>query len=301
MRAAAALVIVLVWKTPLQAHDGPHAAAAAGPSGWDAAALVVLGLAGALYAIGARRLAGRGARVRQIERVAFWTGWVALVAAVAPPLDRAAAAMFSMHMAQHELLMVVGAPLVIVGRPIVPWLWALPARLRPMAGSGLQQRPVSRAWRWATTPVVAWALHGLVIWIWHLPMFYEAAVQSEAIHAFQHATFVGTAVLFWWGLVYGRYGRVAYGASVLYVFTTMVHTGLLGAAFALSTQPFYGIYQERAAAAGVDPISDQQLAGLIMWIPAGVVLTLCGLALLLAWISEAERRTRTGPSRLERP
>ena len=80
------------------------------------------------------------------------------------------------------------------------------------------------------------------------------------------------------------------GASVLYVFTTMVHTGVLGAAFALSTRPFYSPCQERAALAGVDPVTDQQLAGLFMWIPAGVVLMVCGLALLVAWLAEAERR-----------
>jgi len=138
--------------------------------------------------------------------------------------------------------------------------------------------------------VAAWALHGVTVWVWHLPGFYEAAVQHEGLHAFQHATFVGTAVLFWWGLVYGRYGRAAYGASVLFVFTTMIHTGVLGALFALSSAPFYPLYQQRAAVMGVDPVVDQQLAGLYMWIPAGLVLTICGLALLMAWISEADRR-----------
>src|SRR5690606_11862262 len=118
--------------------------------------------------------------------------------------------------------------------PIVPWLWALPDRLRPAAAAGLQQRAVGGTWRRLTAPVVAWGLHGATIWAWHVPAFYEAAVRHEGIHAVQHATFVGTAVLFWWGLVYGRYGRAAYGASVLFVFTTMVHTGLLGALFVLS-------------------------------------------------------------------
>ncbi len=289
MRVISGVGIVLGWGVALRAHEGPHAAAG-GPSGWDAAVLVLLGIGALLYAMGSWRLAQRGARVRTIERVAFWTGWATLVAAVAPPLDRAAAALFSAHMAQHELLILIGAPLLIVGRPIVPWLWALPARMRPLAGSGLQQPAVSRLWRMLTTPVAAWALHGLTIWVWHVPAFYEAAVENEGLHAFQHATFVGTAVLFWWGLVYGRYGRAAYGASVLFVFTTMIHTGLLGALFALSNAPFYAVYRDRAAMAGVDPVIDQQLAGLYMWIPAGVVLTLCGLALLMAWISEAERR-----------
>jgi cytochrome c oxidase assembly factor CtaG len=211
---------------------------------------------------------------------------------VAPPLDRAAAATFSAHMIQHELLMLVGAPLLIVGRPIVPWLWALPGSVRSGARGAWPIRAATGAWRWLTVPFVAWALHGLVVWVWHAPGLYERAVENEGVHALQHATFVATSVLFWWGLVYGRYGRAAYGASALYVFTTMVHTGVLGAMFALSQTPFYRVYQDRAAAAGVDAVTDQQLAGLYMWVPAGLILTVFGLALFVAWLAEAERRQR---------
>jgi putative membrane protein len=273
----------------VSAHDDPNLVSAV--SGWDGAALIGLAIGGVLYAIGSARLARRGVRVRAIERVCFWIGWSVLVAAVSPPLDGAAARTFSAHMAQHELLMLVGAPLMIVGRPIVPWLWALPLPARLTARGGLQHGFTMSGWRLATLPVVAWALHGGAIWTWHLPPLYEAAVRNEAIHAAQHATFVGTAVLFWWGLVYGRYGRAAYGASALYVFTTMAHTGILGALFALSTSPFYPLYAERARAAGLDAAADQQLAGLVMWIPAGVILTIFGLALVVAWISESERRS----------
>ena len=226
-----------------------------------------------------------------MEPVAFWAGWIALVAAVAPPIDSAAAVMFSAHMAQHELLMLVGAPLMIVGRPILRWLWAVPDVMRPSAGAFLNGAAIASVWRWLTTPLIAWGLHGLAIWVWHLPVLYEAAIRHEGLHAFQHATFVGTAVLFWWGLVYGRYGRAAYGASALYVFVTSVHTGILGAMFTLSNAPYYALYAARAPQAGVDALADQQLAGLYMWIPAGAVLTLFGLALVVAWVSESERRT----------
>lgn len=265
-------------------------------SGWDIVVLVLLGGLGLLHALGSWRLARRKASLRLVERVGFWVGWMAMVAAVAPPLDAAAAQRFSMHMIQHELLMLVGAPLMVVGRPIVPWLWALPAGLRAAVASALQGRVGASLWRWLTFPLVAWALHGFTLWVWHLPALYEAAVHHEGIHAFQHATFVATAVFFWWGLVYGRYGRVAYGASVLYVFTTMVHSGILGALFTLSTRPFYGVYQDRAEALAIDPTHDQQLAGLYMWIPASVVLMIFGLALALAWLSEAERRSGVHPT-----
>lgn len=147
------------------------------------------------------------------------------------------------------------------------------------------------AWRALTAPLVAWALHGLVVWLWHVPTLYEAAVRDEAVHALQHATFVGTAALFWSGLIYGHYGRAGYGASVFYVFTTLVHTGLLGAVFTLAPAPLYPHY----AARSLDPLGDQQVAGLVMWVPAGLVLTLTGLALFAAWLGDAGRRAARAP------
>jgi putative membrane protein len=114
--------------------------------------------------------------------------------------------------------------------------------------------------------------------------------------------FMGTAVLFWWGLIYGRYGRAAYGASVLFVFVTAIHTGVLGALFTFSRWPLYPLYEQRAHAHGVDPIADQQLAGVIMWVPAGVVLMLFGLGLFMAWLSESERRVAaTGEQTVWKP
>ncbi len=289
MRIVIAFAVVLSRSQVARAHDEASTFTST-PSAWDLAVLLTLVLGGVLYAIGSARLRRRGARVRRAERVAFWAGWGAIVGAVAPPMDAAASAAFSAHMAQHELLMLFGAPLMIVGRPIVPWLWALPARLRPAAAVGLQGRAISRFWRWLTLPIFASIAHGGVVWIWHAPVLYEAALGSEAVHAFQHFTFVATAVLFWWGLVYGTYGRAAYGASALFVFITMVHTGLLGALFALSTSPYYRVYEQRAAGTGIDPATDQQLAGLYMWVPSGIVLTAFGLALVVAWLSEADRR-----------
>jgi putative membrane protein len=288
-RLALGVVVAAVQVLTLSAHEASGTIASS-PSTWDASVMVLLALAAMMYLLGTLRLHRRGARVRTVERAAFWVGWVAMFVAVAPPMDAASAASFSSHMAQHELLMLIGAPLMIAGRPILPWLWALPDRVRPAAAAGLQNRGLSSLWRWLTLPALAWAVHGAVVWLWHVPVFYEAALRSEAVHAMQHATFVGTAVLFWWGLIYGRYGRAAYGASALFVFITMVHTGALGALFALSTSPYYPLYRERAAAAGIDPVVDQQIAGLYMWIPSGIVLTVFGLALMLAWLSESERR-----------
>jgi putative membrane protein len=263
---------------------------------WDIATLLLLGSVGALYYRGLVRLGDRDVVRPWYETAAFAGGWLALVAAVLPPLDSYAIRLFSVHMAQHELMMLVGAPLVTIGRPVPICLWGVPDRWRPAAAAVFQGRWMLGGWRVLTVPVVAWALHGLTIWIWHLPALYDAAVASEGIHALQHAMFVGTAVFFWYGLAYGRYGRLGYGAGVFYVFTTLVHSGILGALLTFASTPLYPIYQAPAAVLGIDPVADQQVAGLVMWVPAGIVLTLLGLALFAAWLGEAERRSMPTPA-----
>jgi len=265
-----------------------HVLVASTMSPWDLLAVTLLVSAGVLYAAGQQRMLARGAVTRRVERYAFWTGWAVMLAAVLPPLDSIVTERFAAHMLQHEMLMLVGVPLMIAGRPLATWMWGLPDHARPAAARVLQGRPAGATWRFLTAPVVAWALHGIAVWVWHIPQLYEGAVRNEAVHALEHAMFVGTSVLFWWGLVYGRYGRAGYGASVFWVFTTVVHTGILGAVFTIAPAPLYSVYAERAP----DPLADQQLAGLVMWVPAGLVLTLTGIALFAAWLGEAERRTR---------
>jgi len=194
-------------------------------------------------------------------------------------------------MIQHELMMLVGAPLLMLGRPLQRCTAGLPDGLRPPVLRVLQGHAAAATWRVLTAPLCAWALHALAIWVWHMPALYDAAVGNEGIHTLQHAMFVGTSALFWWGMLYGRYGRAGYGAAVFYVFLTVVHTGVLGAMVTFARTPLYPIYQASAAAHGIDPLVDQQRAGLLMWIPAGLVMTMLGLALFAAWLGESERRT----------
>jgi putative membrane protein len=292
MRIALALLTAWVFTASLSAHgvieelNRPRAL-----SPWDLAALTILGMAALLYARGSIRMARRHATHPFRERLCFWSGWGALIASILPPLDALALEEFSVHMAQHELMMLVGAPLLIAGRPLSVCLWGLDAGVRQRVAAVLQSAPAGSTWRLLTAPVVAWALHGVVIWIWHAPVLYEWAVHNESVHAAQHAMFIATSALFWWGLIYGRYGRAGYGAAVFYVFTTAVHTGILGALLTFAGSPIYPSYVSTSLARGADPLQDQQVAGLVMWVPAGIVLTLMGLALFLAWMGESERRT----------
>jgi len=250
---------------------------------------------GALYAAGVSRLwarAGRGCGVRRWQIGAFAAGWMALVVALLSPVAAISDVLFSVHMTQHEILILVAAPLLVVGRPIVPFLWALSPRCRVRLGTWSQNRYWSAVWKTLTGPLVVWLLHGAALWVWHLPALYQAALGNAAIHALEHTCFLVTACLFWWALIHGRYGRVGYGAAVVFVFATAVHSEALGALLTFAPRVWYPLYAMRSSAAGSDALEDQQLAGLIMWIPFGVIFLMLGLGLFAAWLGEAERRAK---------
>ncbi len=272
---------------------------------WDPFIVAVLSIAGALYARGALRLwraRGAGHGVSRGRAASYLAGLAVLALALLSPLDQVSDVLFSAHMAQHELLMLIAAPLIVIGRPLVPMLWALPRRARVRAARALQKGPVAGAWRLVTAPAIALLLHALVRWIWHLPAAFDAALAHDWIHQIQHITFFASAVLFWWSLLHGRYGRAGYGIAVAFVFFTALHSGLLAALISLSDRPWYAAHELRTHAWGIDAVSDQQRAGLLMWVPAGALMTATGLALLAAWLGESERRiARSQHPGLNRP
>jgi putative membrane protein len=279
---------------PLAAHDGRPPAPHDLWTSWsaDPGVVAALLLAGWLYARGARRVPrGAGAAERrQLRSAAFAAGWVAAAVALLSPLDALGSALFTAHMAQHVLLMQVAAPLLVLGAPLAPMLRALPRPWRRAAGRWTRARPVRGAAGWLGRPVNAWVLHAAAIWAWHLPFLYDAGVRSDAVHAAQHATFAGSALAFWWAAARpDARGRAGRGVAVLGVFATAMHTAILGALLAFSPTLWYEAHAATTRAWGLTPLEDQQLAGLVMWVPAGFVYVAAGLGLLHAWLRAAER------------
>jgi putative membrane protein len=117
-------------------------------------------------------------------------------------------------------------------------------------------------------------------------VLYQETLASDAVHSMQHLSFLGTGLLFWWALLAGREGRLGRPAAVLYLFTTSLHTTLLGALLAFSSTVWYPLYQSRTAPWGMTPLEDQQLAGLIMWVPAGLAYLIAALAVAASWLEE---------------
>jgi putative membrane protein len=277
MRIAALLALLLLLRAgPASAHGGSLPVQ---PSGlwrawsFDPVVLVPFLFAHWAYGRGVLRLwarAGRGRGIGRLQVLAFLLGEAALVLALISPLDQLGGTLLSAHMVQHALLMAVAPLLLLIGQPGAAFAWAFPARRRKgVFTSGLWRASASAA-NALSRPGPAGALHGLALWLWHSPAAFDAALQSDWVHALEHASFFGTALLFWRALLGDPSGRRA-AATIGVAFATLVHSGLLGALITMSTRPLYEWYGGRAALWGLSTLADQQLAGLLMWVPMGSV------------------------------
>jgi putative membrane protein len=257
---------------------------------WEPGIVLPLALLLVLYLTGSYR---RGNwRSLQWRHISFAAAWLTLFFALASPVHELGEQLFSAHMLQHEILILVFAPLFSASQPSGTFLWAFAPRSRQQIGGWI--RKVEQSWpiRMAARPLMAWLLEAVSLWVWHIPLLYQATLRSGWIHAAQHLSFFLTAVLFWSAL-YGM-GRSAtsYGTATFYVFGTAIHCGALGALLTFSSVLWYPAYNETTWRWGLTPLQDQQLGGLIMWVPSGVVFIIIGLVLFAKWIAESDRRMK---------
>ena len=196
----------------------------------------------------------------------FAPAFAAVFLALVWPLDVLSKTSFAAHMAQHMLLIAVAAPLLALSLPSLPALKNLGTRARRWAGAAC------RGWSALARPRAAFALHALAIWTGHAPLVIAWAAAYREAHILVHAALLGTAFLFWSALRAG--GRARGGAAALWTLATLLHTGLLGALLTFAPRVLYPGYT----------LDDQQLAGLIMWIPGGFAYLLAGLAFAAAWL-----------------
>ena len=230
-----------------------------------------------------RRMPAHDAVLRR--RRTLVAGCAVALAAVIGPADRIADRLFVAHMIQHELLIAVAAPLVAYGRPLITLLRAVPPARRVAASLG-RWRPAVALARLCRRQSLMCLVHGAAIWLWHMPALFDAALAHPAIHVVQHASFFGTGVLFWSAVAHPRRSSDL-GRSIIYLFVTAVHTAVLGALLVVAPTPWYAAYASQAAASGLTPLQDQQLAGLVMWVPASVLYLAAALHTVRRWLGAA--------------
>lgn len=248
--------------TALHAHSSPWA-----PD--EPLILVGLAAAGFAYERGAARLPGRPAT----RRVSFAAALTTLAAALLSPLDELAGDLFSAHMVQHLLLTLVAPPLLVHAKPGPALVASLPRRLR--RGTSRPRRAARRIAGPLSRPVPLTAAYGIVLWGWHAPALYDAAVAFPAVHAAEHLSMLLAATGLWRLILAPRvhpFGRIAV------TFATSLQSGVLGAALVFAPFPLYSAHLSTTGAYGLGALEDQQLAGALMWIPPSVVyLTVTGV------------------------
>jgi putative membrane protein len=238
------------------------------------------------------RRAGKGRGITSRQWIAFVAAMLVLVLTLMSPLDVLSDELFSAHMVQHLLLMLVAAPLLVMSDFQLALLWALPRHRAQALGSGFNQPSVSSGWRLLNNPVLVWILFTLAMWLWHAPLFYQAALRNETIHTLEHVTFLISAMLFWWILFkHTRPDHIHYAMTIPFLFLTVLQSSILGALMTFTSEPWYPYYADSVAQWGFTPLQDQQLAGLIMWMPGGFVFTLLTIGYFAAWLRALEQRS----------
>ncbi|SDY87129.1 cytochrome c oxidase assembly protein [Citreimonas salinaria] len=280
-------LIVLLFPVTAQAHE-----AGLSDGGLPNAFVVLpLLLAGGLYVAGVARLwrqAGSGGGLSHFRAASFAAGLALSALMLFSPIDAIAERLLSAHMIQHFGLMLVAAPLMVLGRPRIAVLWAVPQRGRP-ALARLGQGATGRVWRTATHPFGAWLLYFAVLWAWHMPTLYQLALGDDWVHALQHMSFLGVAVLFCVAVLdlpraEGRAG------AFLAIFATALQSSALAALLTTARTLWYPAYASGAGEWNLSPLEDQQLAGLIMWVPCGAILIGAAIAVLAGILRDTEVR-----------
>jgi cytochrome c oxidase assembly factor CtaG len=260
------------------------------PPRWSFEPLVVvpLALSVVLFAVGWARLRARSSQGRPgIDRRAglFGLGIAILAGALMSPLHEAGGRSFTAHMVEHELLMLVAAPLLAWSRPLSVMIWSFPASGR--RGMGALGRVLSGTYRSLTHPVTATLIQASALWLWHAPALFDLALSSNFWHVVQHLCFLVSALLFWSAMLDRRHGV---GVTAVCLFATSLISGALGAVMAVSQSPWYGPYAALGMTPyGLSPAEDQQLAGVLMWVPGGLVHAGAALALLAPYLIASAR------------
>jgi putative membrane protein len=277
--------------TPVLAHPGQPPAPHDLWGAWNLDPVLLGGFLLAAWAYRRGRTSGPRRPVDSWRARCFTAALVALGLALVSPLDALSNALASAHMVQHLLLLLVAAPLLALSAPSSAILRGSPLAVRRASGRWRRRLGLTHGNLGVLRhPAAVWLLSVGVIWFWHAAAPYDATLDNQLLHVLEHASFLVTAVLFW-QVVIGVRGaaRVSGGLGVLLVFAMAMQSVFLSVLLTFARTPWYSGYAATTAPWGLDPLTDQRLAGVIMWIPAGGIYLVVALALLVTWIQATER------------
>jgi putative membrane protein len=233
-----------------------------------------------LYGVGPlRRRLNLAPSVDKRQVASFLVGVLVIFVALVLPVDEIGDRyLFSVHMVQHLLLTLVMAPLLLLGTP--GWL------IRPV----LKSPAIANVGQMLTRPVTAFVTFNLVFAAYHVPALYEMALENETLHIFVHLLLMITAVITWWPILspLTELPRLPYPTQILYLFFQAIPPTLLGALITFANTVFISTYASAPRIFGISAIDDQQLAGLIMWIPGSAVYLFALTLVFFKWFGREE-------------
>jgi putative membrane protein len=240
----------------------------------EPAAVALLALAAVLYVRGRQA----GAAVGDDVPWRFWAGLGVVAVALLSPVSAYAHALLSVHMVQHLLLAFVAAPLLVSSGAGGVLLAGAPA---PVAAAA-RRVAGSRAYRAATSPLAGWLAFAAAGWLIHFSPLFDLALRQEQVHAFEHAVFLGTGLLFWLPVL-GRRFRLSAPMRLLYLALGMPQNTFLALAIFSAGRPLYDAYEGLARTWGPSVLDDQRLGGGIMWVAGDLTLLVAVLLVAARW------------------
>lgn len=263
---------------------------------WRPEVLLVLGTFAILYTAGWWRLRrkGRTKLATNWRFVSYWAGILVVGLALMSPIDGLQEVLFSIHMVQHLLLMMLAPPLLWLGNPLPFGMWGLPPALRYYAGRLLTRRATFRQWlRSGTTLPITWFVFVAILWGWHDPSAYNAALKLEWVHDLEHISFFLGGMLFWWHVTDSApyiNGHRSYIARLALVILTLFQNFGPALAISMANEPIYSHYTTVSHPWDISVMDDQRIAGTIMWIPNGMMYVVTAVILISRLVSQSQKK-----------
>ena len=278
---------------------------------WRLDVIIILLVLGGLYSVGWWRLRKRTRRARGRRRgasrhelaarwrlVSYVAGLLFVALALLSPIDALGQQLFFMHMIQHLLLIMIAPPLLLIANPMPFILWGLPAKWRLKSGHGIayllqREGSIRRGIRVATGAGVVWLVWTIALIGWHDPAMYNAALRSEFIHDLEHLTFFAASMIFWWIVtgagphIHKQFGHIG---RIVFVLAAVPPNMALGLVLAFAGTVIYSYYEAVPRLWGIDPVTDQRIGGVIMWIPGSMMFIIAALVLIAQMLQEEDAK-----------
>lgn len=282
-------------------HGGPHLGPWQQEWNFDLGIVIPAAILVLLYARGLDRWIERTRPHPTWRSALFFAGVAIAVLAVESPLDALGERHFAFHMIQHEVLMMVAIPLILLGAPTTPILLGLPRVLRRGAIAPLAQKSgVRTVYRVLTHPVTALIVSTATVFAWHLvPGWYVAALRDQKLHDVQHASFMFAAALGWWVVIDPKplHARLAYPPRLALLLAASTPKAFIAAYIAFASEPlyveWYGIVEP---AFSISLAQDQIAAGMLMWLPSQMIYLLAMAVTFFVWHAAAESGDTHAPT-----